>query len=85
MKGGERTVKEAVAMVARELGNTAAIARSSYIHPGLLLAAREDDLPRATLAPRKGLDRWESALMRFLEEGERVAWVSLPAGTATAS
>ncbi len=85
MKGGERTVKEAVALVARELGNTAAIARSSYIHPGLLIAAREDDLPRATLAPRKGLDRWESALMRFLEEGERVAWVSLPAGTATSS
>ena len=83
MKGGERSVKEAIAMVARELGNTAVIARSSYIHPGLLAAARENDLPRATLAPRKGLDRWESALMRFLEEGERVAWVSLPAGTAT--
>jgi DNA topoisomerase-1 len=83
MKGGERTVKEAVAMVAGELGNTAAIARSSYIHPGLLLAARDGELPRATLAPRKGLDRWESALMRFLEEGERVAWVSPPAGTAT--
>ena len=37
----------------------------------------------ATVMPRKGLDRWESALMRFLEEGERVAWVSLPAGAAT--
>jgi hypothetical protein len=25
----------------------------------------------------------ERALMRFLEEGERVAWVSQPAGSAT--
>jgi DNA topoisomerase-1 len=83
LSGGFPTVKAAVGEVAHELGNTAAIARSSYIHPALLEAAEQGTLPSSAGRARQGLDACESALLRFLEDGQEVTWVSPPADSAT--
>jgi DNA topoisomerase-1 len=67
------TVKTIVEPVAEALGNTPAISRKSYVHPGLLQAVKEDsrdplngmDRPRA----RKWLSSAEVALLEFLARG----------------
>ena len=67
------TVKTVVAPVAEALGNTPAISRKSYVHPGLLEAVKEDsrdpldgmERPRA----RKRLSSAEVALLEFLARG----------------
>jgi DNA topoisomerase-1 len=61
-----RSINEAVRDVAAALGNTAAVCRASYIHPALLEAYTEGELPPAARRRLRGLDRWESALLRFL-------------------
>jgi len=67
------TVKTVVEPVAEALGNTPAISRKSYVHPGLLKAVKDDardpldgmDRPR----PRKRLSSAEVALLEFLVRG----------------
>ncbi len=49
-----RTINDAVKVVAADLGNTAAVARSSYIHPALVEGYEEGALPVAEL--REALD-----------------------------
>jgi DNA topoisomerase-1 len=69
------TVKTVVEPVAEALGNTPAISRKSYVHPGLLEAVKEDardplngmDRPRS----RKWLSSAEVALLEFLSRGGR--------------
>ena len=67
------SVKTVVEPVAEALGNTVAISRKSYVHPGLLEAVKEDsrdplngmDRPRA----RKWLSSAEVGLLEFLARG----------------
>jgi DNA topoisomerase-1 len=67
------TVKTVVEPVAEALGNTPAISRKSYVHPGLLEAVKESprdpldgmDRPRA----RKWLSSAEVGLLEFLARG----------------
>jgi len=42
----KRHVANAVAVTAKKLGNTKAVCRSSYIHPGLLIAAESGELEK---------------------------------------
>lgn len=42
----KKGVSAAMAMVARELGNTKAVCRSSYVHPGLVAAAESGELKK---------------------------------------
>lgn len=67
------SVKTVVEPVAEALGNTPAISRKSYVHPGLLDAVKEDsrdplngmDRPRS----RKWLTSAEVGLLEFLSRG----------------
>src|SRR6478609_9177499 len=69
------TVKTVVEPVAEALGNTPAISRKSYVHPGLLEAVKDDardplngmERPR----PRKRLSSTEVALLEFLAQGAK--------------
>jgi DNA topoisomerase I len=67
------TVKTVVEPVAEALGNTPAISRKSYVHPGLLDAVKES--PRDPLngmerpRERKRLSTAEVALLEFLARG----------------
>ena len=69
------TVKTVVGPVAEALGNTPAISRKSYVHPGLLDAVKED--PRDPLdgferpAGRKRLSSAEVGLLEFLAKGAK--------------
>jgi DNA topoisomerase-1 len=69
------SVKTMVEPVAEALGNTVAISRKSYVHPGLLEAVKSDprdplggiDRPRA----RKRLTSAETGLLAFLAKAAR--------------
>jgi DNA topoisomerase-1 len=69
----ERARKRLIASVMREtserLANTPAVARSSYVHPLVIQAYEAERLQEAMLKgmTRNGLDKAETALMRFLE------------------
>lgn len=63
-----RQVVEAIAAVAKRLGNTPAVCRKCYVHPAVVdafLAGELEALPPTRA--RKGLRREEAALLRFLE------------------
>jgi DNA topoisomerase I len=62
----KRSIAGAIRDVATALGNTPAVCRASYVHPQILEAFAAGDLPPAASRRLKGLDRWESALLRFL-------------------
>jgi DNA topoisomerase-1 len=62
----KRSINEAIREVADALGNTPTVCRASYVHPALLEAYAEGELPPAARRRLQGLDRWESALLRFL-------------------
>ena len=66
-RGRTPTVKEIAEPVSQELGNTPAIARNSYIHPDVLEAASNGDLP-ADARPTKWLDRNEAALIALQDK-----------------
>jgi DNA topoisomerase-1 len=59
--------------VSEVLANTRSVARSSYIHPAVIDAYRAGQLEASLLRGRmrNGLNRMESALMRFLERKTR--------------
>ena len=72
----KRNIVKAVKQVAEELGNTPAVCRSSYIHPGVLdayCAGRtiEEFTPRRSRRIRRsqnGLEPEEAALLKLLEK-----------------
>ncbi|HEX6364003.1 MAG TPA: DNA topoisomerase IB [Albitalea sp.] len=74
-----RTANEILAEVAARLGNTVAVCRKAYIHPGVLelaasgmpdeIAALQASVPR----PRTGLSSEECDLMAFLEKAAPAA------------
>jgi DNA topoisomerase I len=69
-----RTVAAAIAAVANQLGNTAAICRKCYVHPAVVDAYTEGKLHRAYAAclaearkrPRQGLSIEEAAVLMLL-------------------
>ncbi|HEU4969873.1 DNA topoisomerase IB, partial [Sphingomonas sp.] len=68
---GDISLKQMLAAVSDELGNTPAIARKSYVHPALIELAKsgahwdaEMKLPRST----RYLDRYERGLIAFLDQ-----------------
>lgn len=62
--GGKAAVKKAIAEAADHLGNTPAIARSSYVDPRLVTAyLRGEDLP---VVEGDDLEQWEPALLELL-------------------
>ena len=69
--GGKKNVTQAVAAVAKMLGNTAAICRKCYIHPAVIeryLGGELDAQMKASRSrPRGGLAADEVALVKFLE------------------
>ncbi len=62
--GAKRTINTCVKAVAGLLGNTAAVARSAYIHPAVLAAYSEGRLDLKTRAEDRA---FELAVLRFLE------------------
>lgn len=76
---GEVTLSEMLGHVAEALGNTPAIARSSYVHPAVLARRHEQETWREGLVlPRRTrwLSRSERGLIAFLEEcGEASAYL----------
>ena len=70
--GARRTANEILAEVAARLGNTVAVCKKAYIHPGVLelasaglpdeVAALQETVP----PPRRGLSAAEADLMVFL-------------------
>ncbi|WP_337189246.1 DNA topoisomerase IB [Phenylobacterium sp.] len=62
---GRRNVQTCIKAVARLLGNTAAVARSAYIHPAILEAYEAGRLDLSNLDGR----RFELAVLRQLERG----------------
>lgn len=50
----EREIREAVKATAQQLGNTVAVCRSSYIHPGLLASAEVGELRRLVRKSMEG-------------------------------
>ena len=66
----KKAVVEAADEASKILANTRSVARSSYIHPTVIQAYEAGKLEASLLKGRmrKGLDRIESALMRFLEK-----------------
>lgn len=71
-RGAKFTARDAVERVARELGNTPAVCRKSYIHPAVL-GAYQDPVVRALwdadggARPPAGLGPDEAGLLRFLK------------------
>jgi DNA topoisomerase I len=66
-------VVEAADAASEILVNTRSVAKSSYIHPTVINAYQAGKLKASLLKGRmrKGLDRIESALMRFLDKTSR--------------
>lgn len=63
-------LNQAVAEVAAALGNTAAVCRSSYIHPAVIEAWRRNEL--RAIAERKRSQRWvENRVISLLEKDRR--------------
>jgi DNA topoisomerase-1 len=62
----DRSIAQAIRKVADALGNTPAVCRASYVHPALLESYAAGTLPPPASRRLKGLDRWESALLRFV-------------------
>jgi len=85
---GRRQVKEAIERVARQLGNTATIARKCYVHPDVVDAHMDGSLLRLRMhAPSReratrgeGLRDEERAVLRLLEKRKVPARVARAAG-----
>jgi DNA topoisomerase I len=65
----KQAIVKAADDASKMLGNTRSVARTSYIHPSVVAAYQAGKLETSLLRGRvrKGLNRIESALMRFLE------------------
>ena len=62
----KQSIAAAIEEVAATLGNTPAVCRSSYVHPALLEAFGDGDLPCGSQRRLHGLGKRESRLLRFL-------------------
>ena len=51
---GRRNVVDAVRQTADQLGNTPAVARTSYVHPAILEAYLDGEIPSRRTSPREG-------------------------------
>jgi DNA topoisomerase-1 len=71
----EEALRMAVDAAAERLGNTRAVCRDSYVHPGVVLAHQNGALVPAWKRSRPGkwIDRSESALRLILDEGPVLA------------
>ena len=67
LTASKRNVNTCVKAVAGLLGNTAAVARSAYIHPAILDAYAEGKL---ALKPAKSERQFELAVLRFLQAAQ---------------
>ncbi len=78
-RAGQRSVVEAVRQTADRLGNTPAVARRSYVHPAVLEAYVEGEIPRRRGAGARGGDEAaagpaeQAGLADPVEEAEVVA------------
>ena len=71
---GKKTVRAVIAAVAEELGNTAAVCRKCYIHPGILEAFETGALDLTPPRQRRnGLSSAEFAVLTFLRRKKRKA------------
>lgn len=68
LSASKRSLNTCVKAVAGLLGNTAAVARSAYIHPAILDAYAKG---RLDLKPARGGRGFELAVLRFLENRQR--------------
>jgi DNA topoisomerase I len=70
---GKRLISGAIKSVARELGNTPAVARRAYVHPVVLNAYLEGyletDAVVAEVKPDRGLTSEEQCVLKLLEAG----------------
>lgn len=76
VKAGGTTARAVLEDVARMLGNTPAVCRKSYVHPGVLALLEPQAPPLATAAatpPARGLKPAERQLMSFLRRLKRAA------------
>ena len=62
----KQSIGEAIKEVAATLGNTPAVCRASYVHPALLEAFSDGELPCTAKRRLHGLGKHESRLLRFL-------------------
>jgi DNA topoisomerase-1 len=62
----KRAIAGAIRDVAGALGNTPAVCRASYVHPRILESFSAGELEPTASRCLRGLDRWESGLLRFL-------------------
>ncbi|MBB02115.1 MAG: DNA topoisomerase [Planctomyces sp.] len=69
----KRTINAAVAFAAEELGNTSAVCRSHYIHPGMLSAYETGELPQLLRQTQRQHRR-----MAELTQDERMLALLLP-------
>jgi DNA topoisomerase I len=65
-KTAKRRVKEAIAHVARRLGNTAAVCRASYVHPEIIDAYTSGALFRSRMRGTTSLQAAEAAALRAI-------------------
>jgi DNA topoisomerase-1 len=78
-----RTVNRALRAAAHALGNTLAVCRKSYVHPGVIEAYHADALPPRRLARRPGgLRPAEARTLTLLRKLRRPASRSARARTA---
>jgi DNA topoisomerase-1 len=87
---GKSNVVEAIAAAADELGNTPAVTRKAYVHPGLVSAYLDGTLlpmwRRASRSPKasvRGLRRDEATLLSVLRRLPEDASAESPAGPPT--
>lgn len=71
MTGRKQQLNAALRRVADRLGNTLAICRKSYVHPGIVQAFLEDALPPHQPTRRAGLRSAECDLVALLERSSR--------------
>jgi DNA topoisomerase-1 len=75
----KKRINAAIAHAARSLGNTLAVCRASYVHPGIFDAYRQRRLPPAAtrqVTPRRGLSVFERAVLRLLNPKKVRMWKS---------
>jgi DNA topoisomerase-1 len=63
----KRQLNDALRTVSEQLGNTLAICRKSYVHPALMTAFVDGELPASSRAARSGLSAAEADLVATLE------------------
>jgi len=72
---GKKVVVRCIEEVAREMGNTVAVCRKCYVHPGVLEAYLNGGLPTLVRRRRRGMDEDEMLLLELLSgrESQRAA------------